>query len=82
MKTWRIEKEDSVTTLRTALEKSCYCTRTLIQFNIAQRCTRREAVLEEVIGDVVGLIDGTPAGEIDQASHLSEFVGQSSRVVD
>ena len=82
MKTWRIEKQDSVTTLRVALEKSRDCTSTLIQLCIGQRCTRREAVLEEVIGYVVGLIDGTPAGEIDQASHLIEFVEQLSRVVD
>jgi len=74
MKARRIEKQDSVTNLRMALEKSCYCTSTLIQLSIGQRRIRREAVLEEVIGYAIGLMDCAPTGEINQASHLIEFV--------
>jgi hypothetical protein len=74
MKARRIEKQDAVTNLRMALEKSCYCTSTLIQLSIGQRRIRREAVLEEVIGYAIGLMDCTPTGEINQASHLIEFV--------
>jgi hypothetical protein len=74
MKARRIEKQDSVTNLRMALEKSCYCTSTLIQLSIGQRRIRREAVLEEVIGQAIGSMDCTPTGEIDEATHLIEFV--------
>src|SRR2546426_321154 len=74
MQARRIEKQDSVTKLRMALEKSCDCTSTLIQLSIGQRRIRREAVLEEVIGETIGLMDCTPTGEIDQAGHLIEVV--------
>jgi len=40
-------------------------------------CVRRDAVLEEVIGRAIGLIDCTPTGEIDEARHLVELVGRT-----
>jgi len=36
-----------------------------IQFSVGQRCIKRDAVLEEAIGEAVRLTDCTPTGEID-----------------
>jgi len=49
----------------------------LIQRRISQRRIRRDAVLKEVIGPAIGLMDCTPTGEIDEARHLIELVGRT-----
>jgi hypothetical protein len=73
MKSWRIQKQYSVTRRRMTLEKSRYRTSPLIELGIGQGRVRRDAVLEEVIGGLSGLMDCTPTGDIDQAGQVTEL---------
>jgi hypothetical protein len=74
MKSRRIQKQYPVTRRRMALEKSRDYTSTLIELGTGQRRIRRDAVLEEVIGGLSGLMDCTPTGDIDQAGHVIELL--------
>jgi hypothetical protein len=74
MKSWRVQKQYSVTRRRMALEKSRYCASTLIELGIGQKRIRRDTVLEEVIRGLSGLMDCTPTGDIDQAGCLIELL--------
>jgi hypothetical protein len=48
-----------------------------IQRRIGQRRIGRNAILEEMIGRAIGLMDCTPAREFDEACYLIEFVGNT-----
>jgi len=54
------------------LEKPRYGTSTLIELGIGQGRIRRDAVLQEVIGALSGLMNRAPTGDIDQAGHVIE----------
>jgi hypothetical protein len=77
MKAGRIQEQDSVTESRVTLKKSCYGTSMLIERRICQGRISRDAVLEEVVGGTLGLMDCTPTGELDEARHLIELVGEA-----
>jgi len=77
MKSGRIQEQDSVTESRVTLKKSCYRTSMLIERRICQGRIRRDTVLEEVVGGTLGLMDCTPTGELDEARHLIELVGET-----